>query len=368
MGDVRSPTPIAPARRDVMDVVAASQAIQALLSKGALSYDDVLSGDLKLASDLSRHQATIVLRENGPSYFMKTVRPDQPAAMETLLHEARFYDLIRSDASLANLRAITPNLVCYDERLTFLVTEFIKGGVNLSTYHRSINEFPPDIGRELGALLGRWRAATPATLRQLQPHTPWILSFASAAPSPTLSGAQHQLHALVAASGARPVMESVRARYGPSGIVHGDLKWENCVISHRDGKPLLRIIDWEIVGLGDPMWDVASMLASYIAAWAFSVPADAGVPAPEKSPYPLAVVKPAMRALWTSYLAAIDLPHASHREYLERCLTYTAARLLQTIFEYNIQQQILPTPSIMALQLAVNLLQEPLKGVNIIDG
>lgn len=48
---------------------------------------------------------------------------------------------------------------------------------------------------------------------------------------------------------------------GPTGIVHGDYRLDNCLIDPtRDGDPLTAVLDWEMSTIGDPLTDLALLL------------------------------------------------------------------------------------------------------------
>jgi aminoglycoside phosphotransferase (APT) family kinase protein len=45
---------------------------------------------------------------------------------------------------------------------------------------------------------------------------------------------------------------------GPAGVVHGDYRLDNCIVS-RDGE-VLAVLDWELCTLGDPLADLGQLL------------------------------------------------------------------------------------------------------------
>lgn len=47
-------------------------------------------------------------------------------------------------------------------------------------------------------------------------------------------------------------------------LIHGDLKWEHCIISESSEEPKIYFIDWELSTYGDPAWDVACILSDII--------------------------------------------------------------------------------------------------------
>src|SRR6185295_15672477 len=58
-----------------------------------------------------------------------------------------------------------------------------------------------------------------------------------------------------------------RTQLQPS-LIHGDLRLENCCSAA--GSKRLRIIDWELAGLGDPGWDTGAVIADLLSVWLMS--------------------------------------------------------------------------------------------------
>jgi Phosphotransferase enzyme family len=50
-----------------------------------------------------------------------------------------------------------------------------------------------------------------------------------------------------------------------NALIHGDIKAEHCYVAWReDGSVDLRVIDWELSGIGDPAWDVACAVSEIL--------------------------------------------------------------------------------------------------------
>jgi hypothetical protein len=56
-------------------------------------------------------------------------------------------------------------------------------------------------------------------------------------------------------------LERAARSWTPSCLVHGDVKWDNCLIQRDATPPTVRLVDWELAGWGDPAWDLAAALA-----------------------------------------------------------------------------------------------------------
>ncbi len=73
----------------------------------------------------------------------------------------------------------------------------------------------------------------------------------------TLGPAARQVaEALLADVAVGAALRSVAAEWTPACLVHGDLKWDNCLLEGPPGAPHgVRVIDWELAAFGDPAWD-----------------------------------------------------------------------------------------------------------------
>ena len=87
-----------------------------------------------------------------------------------------------------------------------------------------------------------------------------------------------------------PVGSTLQQTWRRDTLIHGDIKFENCVLTHANGAQVpdgkdaevgVKVVGPEIADLGDPRWDVGSMMQSWLACWIFSIPTD-GATDPEQ--------------------------------------------------------------------------------------
>ena len=114
----------------------------------------------------------------------------------------------------------------------------------------------------LAELLAAVHNAPPDT-RLLRPRRPWVLHVADGvlpdhlAPDPEL----RELASLVAATA--PLRDSLTLlgdAWRPLAPIHGDVKFDNVLVSGHGRVPRLQLVDWELAGLGLPAWDVAGIV------------------------------------------------------------------------------------------------------------
>ena len=124
----------------------------------------------------------------------------------------------------------------------------------------------------------------------------------------------------------------------------------------------LRLIDWELADFGDACWDAGAVFQSYLSFWVFSMQPVAGVPAEQlvsSAQYPLEKMQPAIRAFWKTYTEERGLAGEAAREALERSVSYSAARMVQTAYEYMFYAPQITASALYLLQLSLNILKSP---------
>jgi hypothetical protein len=110
-----------------------------------------------------------------------------------------------------------------------------------------------------------------------------------------------------------------------TSLVHGDIKWEHCFKTLApDGTAELRVIDWELAGMGDPAWDVASALAELLLA--------APPGASRASDAPGTIVPPVLGRFMHGYGKASGVV-ARNGSFAYRAALFTGLRMFQASLE-----------------------------------
>jgi len=160
------------------------------------------------------------------------------------------------------------------------------------------------------------------------------------------------------------LLDELRGEWSAQAFIHYDIKWSNLIVTPpgAGGKRQLKIVDWELAGLGDPCWDVGSVFGEYLSFWLSSIPITGEEPPDrfiELARYPLGKMQPALRSFWQSYVWRMGLDAATSYQWLVRAVKYGAARLVQTAFEGGQGSTQLTGNVICSLQLGLNMLDRP---------
>lgn len=343
-----------------------------LLDPALVTAASVVDGDFAVVETSRRNRNFKVLRGPHPGLFVKQAQDWEPYSLETLRREAACYRLAASDPDFAALATLLPRLYHFDPVRHVLVLELLPEGESLGEHHRRLGAFPLEVSAALGRLLGGYHRHAGTSAREAARDAvfpralPWVLSILENNPSHygPVSPACHELLAILGEHPEfRGALEEVRAGWRRDALVHGDMKWENCMVlpPAADGAVRIKVIDWELADFGDACWDVGSLFQSYLSAWVFSI-RDTGVPPerlPETAEIPLERMQPAMRAFWSAYAGTLGTGAAESAERLRRSMLLGAARMIQTAWEYAAQAPSLAPTVICLLQVSMNVLLRP---------
>jgi len=340
-----------------------------LLERGLVKAETAIDGDLVIVDSTSRNRNFKVICKHQPGYFVKQAQQSDPQLIGFLQREASCYWRAVTDSSFNSLAALVPKYHLYDSARHILVVELLPEGENLAEYHRRLKTFPLHISARLGELLGRYHSIrlSPSETASTTPFprtVPWILSAhqLGAPPIQAISGANaHILSIINRYTDFHTYLDALRKQWQFDDFIHGDMKWENCMVYAQDERMEVKIIDWETADFGDGCWDVGAIFQAYLTFWIMSVPIQ-GDMSPDQflglAPYPIERMQPAIRAFWLAYVEYRRLTEGEQREALIRSTGYAAARMLQTAYEYMYHSPQVTLNALSLLQVSLNMLTD----------
>jgi 5-methylthioribose kinase len=352
------------------------EVIPYLVERKLVSEKSIIDGVLSV-QDLSRRNRNFrVICENGASYLLKQGVTREGRA--SVAREARVLRLTQSIFQDARLSEHVPALRHYDSSTGVLVLDLFNGATDLRQHYARTGRFGVEIAGKLGAMIARLHERASNTtlreeLRRLTLPPPWILSQAFATVEDLIARSPGSLQVVRVIQNAPQLLshfQELSSTWSASTLIHGDLKWDNCLIYFKTGRRRrngLAVVDWETAGMGDPCWDVGSSLSDYLAFWVLSMPvyADSRTTSlPQMAQFPLEVMQPAARRLWEAYLSSRRLSEVTAVEFLARSMRFAAARLVQTAFELMQMRTELTGGIIAVLQLAENTVLRPIEAAH----
>ena len=299
--------------------VAAYLVDRGLIARGAESRVNV--------SIISRRNHNLIVRLDGePMWFVKQIRNPVPEVVESLAREAACYHFASREAKLASLAELMPRHVFYDPDHAILVTQYLRA-VNGAEALEALGSWDAELAVMIGACLGRLHALTwgATPIGPLRRHLPEQMPWALAPPGQ----AGRRAAVLSVFNNDREVaavLGPLRREYRFSALIHGDARLENILLvepAANLGVKEIRLVDWELADIGDPAWDIASVLQHYAVRHIWSQ--DPGIP-------PVLAHK-TFDEFWTAYEAARGgLPPGERR----LAVRLTGVRLIQSAYEHSV--------------------------------
>jgi hypothetical protein len=320
-----------------------------LVIRGLLSARSAAANGI-VVTEIRRRNRAFNVSLPGKGLFVKQAESPQVS----LMREAT---LLRLADSLPNDMG-SPRLLDCDPANRTLVTESFGNCENLTDHRRRTGTLSPALAGLLGKRLGHLHAAPlpgtsgePATFpgelpRVLLSHLyGWLTLTHERGPGAALVPWLRHCPELLLH------LDALRGEWRHDGLIHGDMKWDNCLlIPLEHGEVDLRIVDWEHADVGDPGWDVAGALASYLV--------DA-ITSQDASAANLDSLRLAFSQFWDAYVSARNLRPAEVESLQSRAIRYAAARLVQSAFEHAIAGTQWLGAALNMLRSSLTMLRDP---------
>ena len=349
-----------------------------LIARGLITAQSVVDGDFTLIEVGRRNRNFKVLSKKAPGLFVKQVKSTAADATATWQREVAFYQLVSSQPAFAAFSGIVPKLVDANAANFSLTVELLPDAENFTEYHARVNDYPTSVAEAIGRGLGGYhsRAASIVSVATAVPlfprQIPWILNIVYPGdPLPQFGALGQQFVSLLQQyPEVLPHLTMVRQEWVYDSLIHGDMKWDNCLVFRRDdGTEDVRVVDWELADVGDAAWDAGSIIASYLTYWLFTIPPNQ---TPEQalmeSQTRLARLRPGLAAFWRSYTDTRGLHGEVSRRYLRKCVRFGAAKMIQMAFEYVVNFQQVNTNVASMVYIGRNIFQEAERAIQELIG
>ncbi len=353
-----------------------------LIEHKLIDHTWILDGHLTIRSFARRNWNLKVEGPGGTGFLIKQPGRSAGENRDTLQCEAAFHRFCREEPAMAPMARIVPRLVATDAEQMVLVFEAIPDAITLRLQIEAddCQGFTVEAARSLGHALGSVHRILSRTnwnhdprLAWLSRALPWVMRLHKPWPAllASLSPATYQmLRVLQTQEGLREHFDALCRRWQPGTVIHGDIRFENVLVrpsrNVREPAPLeLWIVDWEMVGIGDPAWDLAGALQDFLVFWVSSMPLSDELTAEQmisRARVPLSALRGAMRALWSGYRVGAEIETVEADGLLIRAVAFSALRLIQSVLELLDGTDRLAGAAVVLLQIAANLMAEPERG------
>ena len=343
-----------------------------LRDAGLASPTDILDDEFAVLEIGRRNRNFRVAKASGRALFVKQVPAVIPETILAFLREAACAQAAAEAGESTAIHHVSPSLRRYDPRWHVLVYDAFQTNESLSELALRLGALPDGIAGRLALTLAAIHLETmqPGSLAGVASaftgEVPWVF----------IIGEKAELVMPNMSAGCRQVVEQIRktpelfhglAQLGQQWrrlcLMHGDIKGDNVlIVGQPDGGREIRLVDWELANLGEPLWDAAGFLCLFLQQWIFSLPpglaAKNAVPnQPGISP-PLNGVWKNAAEFWAAYMEAMRSALPANDDATLRVGWLTAARLVLLTFELLPSATAISPHAMIALQLARYLLAD----------
>jgi thiamine kinase-like enzyme len=334
-----------------------------LLDKGFLNPKKLIEGDYTLESYRSRNSIFKVYQKTGSSLFVKQLTESTPQNAYLMQKEATAHYLIQHTDFYKNTRKFTSGLKGYDPSNQVIVTQLFPFAKDLFEVILENKGFSILHAQKIAEILHSFHQPieeilkSNSSLQFFNKQLPWILTIGD--PQFSANNAKNSvISKILSYPDFVDNIGRLRSEWKSTSLIHGDIKWMNFVSTTEDE---LKLIDWEIANIGDPLWDVAGLLQSYLSSWIFSYDNNnlQHQKREEESYISIPSMQKGIQNFWKEYVQLQNYSEEEASIALNTSTRMAAARLLQTAFEANTQGPKLFPNTVRAIQLSQNIFNHP---------
>ena len=317
-----------------------------LLDNQYLSYQAVVAGDVEAHQMHGRNTSFYLKNPHDKDLFIKQVESSPPTNAELLRKEAYTYQILKGLEVFQSFSPYLPHLYHYDQSQNLMIIEGMAGAKNLYEFYLQEKTFSLGVASLQAQVLAAYQVTVTKELYQHE----WMQVFPVQLPSifniiqPDFAGAYNQASKqLIELIQNEPelvqLIMQLRQEWKVDTIIHGDVKWNNFLIKQNEDSDQLWLIDWEMSDLGDPLWDVAGVIQSFLSGWVLNLDQHQTLvaePMPDMDFMQLEQMQTSIYMFWESYVEQRKFTDEEKAPTLEKALRYTALRLIQTNWENGI--------------------------------
>jgi thiamine kinase-like enzyme len=313
--------------------------------------------------------------------------------------EWHLHELIGHFPELHSLKPELPQVIHYNPDAAIWISPYLTQYQDLSEFYLKEKQYPVSVAIALGKLIARFHQATyrdEPHQRFLQSHSPKTSEDKDSSIATLSLGLDRitpEIYSQVPSDGLRffslyqrfdslgEAITDLRKQFNPCCLTHQDLKINNVLIhqewetapetSDDPTNTLVRLIDWERNGWGDPAFDLGTLIASYLQLWLSSLVVSQEIPLEESlklAAIPLESLQPSMSGFLQGYLTQFPEGLTHDPALITRTIQFAGFALIQQIqaqLQYN---KMFGNQGICMLQVAKSLLSRPERSLVTITG
>ncbi|MEM6718588.1 MAG: phosphotransferase [Bacteroidota bacterium] len=335
-----------------------------LLDKGFLEPTSFITGDYMLTQTHSRNSIFKIQQQQDKGLFVKQLVSQDTTNSYLMQKDATSHYLIHQSDLYKETATHIPEYYGYDPYHNILVTEYFANTKNVHETVYSNKKLSTVHAVKMAHILASYHfditdeIKNNSSLQFFSKQIPWILNT-----NQLLGNAQRNTNPVITELHKHPDLvkriDKVASQWEITSLIHGDIKWMNFIVMPNSED--IKLIDWEIADLGDPLWDVAGIFQSYFIAWVLSFNSQ-NIQQHQQMQgsefLSIETITPVVKQLWETYAKAQKFSPEETREKLLKTISYMASRMLQTAFENNVAQPQMNVNSVRILQFCNHILTD----------
>ncbi|NEZ57600.1 phosphotransferase [Adonisia turfae] len=331
----------------------------------------------------------LVSLNNGKKFLVKQERYAQNGkTVGEFFNEWHIRKFWQTFPEFAAAQPTVSNLVHFDADHAIAVFDYLDDYRDLGDFYAKENHYPEQISKAIGQTIATLHKATfcKAEHQSFLTHE----AAANSTQQPYLQNLERptpEIFGSLPGDGIRffvlyqrfeslsQEIAATNAQVTPCCLIHNDLKLNNILLcperlrsSSTDSADfaelpdLIRLIDWERAGWGDPAFDLGSVIASYLQLWLGSLVVSQDMAIEESlklAMTPLELLQPSLHALVKAYFDEFPEILAQRPDFLSLTLKLAGIVMIfqiQSVLQY---QKTFGNNQICTLQVAKSLLCQP---------
>lgn len=307
------------------------------------------------------------------------------AAGEFLI-EYRIQEFLQQFPELDNYHQFLPEVLHFDVENSIIVFRYLNNYRDLMDFYTKEKSFPTEIATAIGTILGTIHRDTFNHQKYEEFFTKEAVNFNQI--SHLIRGLERvepEIFGLVPDDGLKflalyqrydslgQAIAELGQAVQPCCLTHNDLKLNNILLRNnwQDSHNIIRLIDWERSGWGDPAFDLGTIIGNYVQIWLVSLVISNSLSIEESlrlAITPLEMLQPSIGALTKAYLKTFPEIIEHRPDYLQRVVQFAGFALIQQIQAMIQYQKSFNNMGIAMLQVAKSLLSRPVQSIPTIFG
>ncbi len=321
----------------------------------------LINGDYTLTQSMSRNSIFRIQHQNHTGLFVKQLINQDQTNSYLMQKDATCHFFIHESELYKETSKYIPKYYGYDIEHNILVTEYFIGTRNIheDTFdHRRFSELHV---KKIAQILNSYHIDIRKEIKEhpslqfFSGMLPWILNMNNLNKPQNKGPVNSVVTEIHKHSDLVKKIDSIASKWEKYSLIHGDIKWMNFIL--LSNKEDIKLIDWEIADIGDPLWDVAGLFQSYLSSWALSF--DNQKTSHQKVAgtefIHINAIIPILKCFWEEYSKLQGFSEKENDEKIIKTLEYSAVRMIQTAFENNVGRE-LSSNSVRAIQFCDHLL------------